>query len=262
MGATKKIDFLDPGVIAVFVAAVVSDMTFLGIVAIAIPGIGFPIAAMIVIIHYVTVGIVVSVLWKDIRGLFADLVFILCMVLPLPLITAGIILGIILSNKIIAFVTETVVIQGIAAATGGAGEGLEAGALAAEGAEAAAEAGAAAAEGAEAAATAGEAATAAGEAAAEGAGTAAEAGEEAAERAMEGAEERPPMENLQEEMTEKMPEPEPETPPEETRQPSAKEKAEDLLEKGHKIAQKLDEGKDQEEDQEEGNPAQKYDQAA
>lgn len=226
-----EIDYTDPAIIMGFVLAVICDGAFLGLIGIAIPGVGLAIAMFVVGAHYLFGIVLLAMLIGKLHGWLAKLLFVLAVVLPLPLLTIGIILGIILSNKLIAFVAEQVIIQGIAVATAGAGEALEAGAVAEAGVETAGvavEAAAEAAEGAEAVGQAGEAISQAGEAAGgvggapgAGMGTPAEAeegmagegGEEAAkeaeiEKQLEAEAEREPEELEREKLLEKMPEPE------------------------------------------------------
>ena len=249
-------DLFDPLIISVFVLAAMSDMFSLGMIGLAIPLVGLFLGGVAIVVHYVTAILIASLMWKKVRGLFADLVFIVCLILPGPWLLIGVILGIVLSNKVVAFVAETVVIQAIAGATGGAGEGLEAGAAAAEGLGAAAEAGGAAMEAGGAAMEAGEAAggmAEAGEAAGEMAEAGGDAAQTAAEKAMESASEQAPMEELQEKVLEEVPE---EVSPKEIPKPpeaSPSEKAQEFLDKGHDIANRLDQGKDENVDEDTGN---------
>lgn len=207
----KKIDFLDPLTIMFFIAAWISDLAFLGMIGLAIPVVGLAVAAAILLVHYVCGLFLLVVFWGKTSGWMPKLILLLAWIIPMPLLGAGIMWAIITSNKIVALIVETVAIQAIAIATGGAGEALEVGAVAAEGAEVAAtaaegvetaaevaEAGETAAQGAE-----------AGEAAVQGAETAGSSAESIDE--MAAREEGSPMENLQEELEEPQADQEPNT---------------------------------------------------
>ncbi len=130
-----------------YIMGSLSDLSFLGIVGLVVPGIGLAIAMFILGAHYFLGLIIIAFLWRKAQGWLANGILLISWILPLPLLTTGIVLAIIASNKIAALIIETVAIQAVAIATGGAGEALEAGAVATEGAEVAATA----AEGAEAA---------------------------------------------------------------------------------------------------------------
>src|ERR1700685_3143251 len=143
----EKIDLFNPGVVMAFIAAALSDFTGIFLIGIAIPGIGITIGAAFAACHYIAAGIVGAFFWHKTRGWLAKLALGLAILLPLPLLTLGIILGIIFSNKIAALLGEQIIILGIAAATAGAGTALEAGAVAEAGTEGAIVAGEAATEG-------------------------------------------------------------------------------------------------------------------
>ncbi|HEY5221279.1 MAG TPA: hypothetical protein VIJ29_04025 [Candidatus Paceibacterota bacterium] len=170
---------------------VISDVSFLGLIGLVIPGVGVAIAMFVLLAHYFFGIIVLAFFWGKSHGWLPKVLLVLAWILPLPLLTVGLILAIIASNKFGAFLVEQAGIQLVALATAGAGEAIEAGAVVAEGAEAAG----AAAEGAEAVgATAGGAAAeagtagageAAGDAAATGEAGAAEAGEDFYENPLE-----------------------------------------------------------------------------
>lgn len=133
-----KIDFLDPGTIMFFIMGVVSDFLFLGLLGVLIPGIGLAIGAFVIGAHYFF-GLIVFVFFlSKTHGWLPKVILLLAWILPLPLLTIGLVLAIIGSNKIGALIIETVAIQVIAVATGGGGELLEAGAVGAEGVEVAA----------------------------------------------------------------------------------------------------------------------------
>ncbi len=193
--------------------AFMADLCFMGMVGLLIPGVGLAIAMFVLGAHYLIGLIIVVYFWGKTHGLLPKALLVWGWIVPLPALTIGLILTIIASNKIGetlleagALLVETVVIQGIAIGTGGAGEALELGAVAAEGVEVGAEV-------AEVGATAAEGVAAAGEAvgAGEAAGTAGEVGAgvgEAGTEAGEGAaqagggvdlepeEEKNPIENL------------------------------------------------------------------
>ncbi len=217
----KLTDFFDPIVQLAIGLAVAGDILF-----IVLP------------LRYIFAVIIGIVLWQGMKGFLTKFVFIICLVLPLPLMTIGTILGIILSNGVVRMIATQVAIQALSVATVGGAEVLEVGAVAetaAAGAEAVAGTAAAAAEagavGAEAAA-----------AGAEVAGTAAEAGVGAVEEAA-GAIPKPVGPSAQ------PPEmPGPQAQPEEAKKPSLKERA-----KG-KVVEKIKE-KLAEDIAEEGGPS-------
>lgn len=264
----NKIDWLNPGTIMFFIMAAVSDFLFLGLIAILIPGIGLAIALFILGAHYLFGIIILAFSWGRTRGWMPKMFLILAWVIPLPLLSMGVVLAIASSNKFVAIVIEQAAIQVVAVATEGAGEALEAGAVAAEGVELAATA----AESAEAVEAAG--------AAAEGAGTAGgvatESGTQSAEAAAEGAEnaeevdtlepkeEKNPIENLGEDLdnppednfSEGSEGDEEEAEAEESEQESRREKAKKQVKKVIDIADSTNKQEDEEEEDEnqEGQP--------
>jgi hypothetical protein len=139
----KKIDIFDPAIIMAFLLAISSDFCFVFLIGAIIPGVGIAIIAFIVGLHYFLGVVLLPLFWSKAHGFLAKLSLILAILLPLPLLTIGIILSIALSNKFVAFVA----VQLLAAATGGLGEVAEVGAageIATEGAEAGVELGEAA----------------------------------------------------------------------------------------------------------------------
>ena len=150
----NKIDPFSPAVVMAFIVAFLGDISF-----------------FLILTHWIAGFIVLAVLWHRMKGFLPKFILVLCAIIPLPILTIGILFGSLISNKAIAFLAEQVAIQLVAVATGGAGEALEGAALAEEG-------GAAAVEGIEASAAAAETATAA-ESAATAAAEAAEASETA-----------------------------------------------------------------------------------
>lgn len=136
----EKIDFLGPAFIMAVIAALMSDFAFIFLLALPIPIIGFAIALIVIMFHYFAGLIVLFFVFLKLKHLMPKLVLLLSIILPLPFLSIGMVLAIILQNRIIEFVVTQVAIQAIAVATAGAGEILEAGAVAEAGA-AAAEAG-------------------------------------------------------------------------------------------------------------------------
>ncbi len=197
MDEENKIELFDPATIVFFVAAFLIDLSFLGLFGLLIPGVGLAIAMFVLLAHWSFGLVLLFYFWGKTNGLVPKAILIIFWIVPLPL-TLGLILMVVTSNPVGAFVFEQVAIQAVAVATAGAGEALEAGAAVAEGAEAAATV----AEGAEAAGTAAEGAEAVGGVAEVGEATAG-AGTEAGQ-AVEGMdltpEERNPMENLREDL--------------------------------------------------------------
>lgn len=215
------------------------------------------ISFFLVITHWIAGIIILFVFWPRFKGWLPKLNFALCVIVPLPVLIIGIIQGIILSNKLIAFLAEQVAIQTVAIFTGGAGEALEAGALGAEAAEtgvAVAEAGGAtAAEAGEigaAAAEAGEAGTAAGEMAGGGAAAGgAETGAAGTGKAPAGTEGEIKPEKASERTTERGPEGEAQG------KPSEEESARETLREKVKEGLATPEEQKQEEEEEESEEA-------
>ena len=214
----EKIDITSPEFVLAMVVSFMSDLGMVfGILALLIPIIGLPIIALALVFHYIGGFFVGFLMLHKTQGWLAKLALGAGILIPLPLLTIGIIAAIILSNKLIAFITEQAAIAAIAVATGGAGLALEGaaatGEVAAAGAEIAATGGKIAAEGAKVAGAAAKVAE-GGEAAA-GAGAAEEVGatETAAEEAIKGVPEealgveKEPWEKVKEVM-ENLPQPE------------------------------------------------------
>jgi hypothetical protein len=200
----KKIDPFSSQVVMGFIVAILGDFTF-----------------FLIITHWIAGIIVLFIFWPRFKGPLAKFLLVACFLVPLPILTIGIILGIILSNKILMFLAEQAAVVVVTLATAGAGAAAEGAVVAGEAAEAG---GAALAEAGEAAAEAGEVAAeasvegveAAGEGAAEAAGESATEvgaqegvgggaeGESSAEKGvdLETAEEKNPMENLENELEE------------------------------------------------------------
>ena len=80
-------------------------------------------------IRYILAVFIGFTLWPGLRGFITKLLFILGLVLPLPLMTIGEILGVLLSNS---FIRGVVVAVAVGVLTGGVGTLAEAGALALE----------------------------------------------------------------------------------------------------------------------------------
>jgi len=117
----KLTDFTDPLIQLAIGMAIAADVLFI-----------------IIPIRYIFAVIVAIVLWPGMRGLVTKIIFVLCLVLPLPLMTIGAVLGVLLSNALVRAIAIQLGIQVVAALTAGAGEVLEVGAVGAAGAEAAA----------------------------------------------------------------------------------------------------------------------------
>ncbi len=189
-------DITDIGVIAGFLAAVLGDFAFVFCIGVLIPGIGLAFLAGILFAHYFAGILMGAFFLPKAQGWLAKLAVILAILIPLPLLTVGVVLGVLLSNKFVAFFAKQAIIQGVALATAGAGEALEGAEVAEVGAEAAAtatEAAGALAEGAEG----------SGVAAQEMAGGAGQAGEtttEAAEGAAKSPEEMAHEEEIEKEL--------------------------------------------------------------
>jgi len=220
----EPIDLFGPGMIMAYAAAGIGDLTFIFIIT-----------------HYIC-GLMAfgmflpkSKGWGFFGKVILILVFAIAFIIPLPLLSLALLIGILLSNKMVRGAVEVGAGIVVAVATGGAGAVVEGAVIAGE----AAEVGVAAVEIGEAAAVAGEATVATGEAA----GAAAEAGEAASaagEAAQAGPEafgqKGPPMEELQKELTGS--EPVTEAPPENKGLQRMKEtykKVQDIKEKYDKV---------------------------
>ena len=108
----KLTDFLDPIVQMAIGLSLFADILFI-----------------IIPIRYIFAVIVAMVLWSGMRGFATKLIFVIALVLPLPLMTVGSILAVLLSNSFIRFLAVQL---GIAVLTGGVGTLAEAGAFLAE----------------------------------------------------------------------------------------------------------------------------------
>ena len=127
----KKIDFLGPAFIMAVIAALMSDFAFLFLLALFIPIIGLIIALMVIMFHYFAGLIVLFLIFPKLKHLIPKGVFLLSIILPLPFLTVGIVLAIILQNRIIEFIVTQAALTAITVATGGAGAPLQAGVTAA-----------------------------------------------------------------------------------------------------------------------------------
>jgi hypothetical protein len=171
-GQENKINLFEPGTLVFFIMAFIADLFLLGLLGLAIPGVGLAIAMFVLMTHWGVGLVIVFYFWGKSHGWLAKLILSLFWILPLPLML-GLILMVVASNKIGAILIEQAAILAITAATAGAGVVLETGAVAAEGAEVAT--------------TVAEGAEAAG-AVVEGTGAVAEAGGVTAEAGAQGAE--------------------------------------------------------------------------
>ncbi len=141
----EKIDFLGPAFIMAVLAALISDFAFIFLLALIIPIIGLVVASMVIMFHYFAGLIVLFFVFLKLKHFIPRGVLLLAMILPLPLLSVGMVLAIILQNRIIETIVTQAALTAVTVATGGAGAGVQAGVTAAR-------AGAAAAKGAEAAA--------------------------------------------------------------------------------------------------------------
>jgi len=219
----KLTDFTDPLIQLAIGMAIAADILFI-----------------IIPIRYIFAVIVAIVLWPGMRGLVTKIIFVLCLVLPLPLMTIGAVLGVLLSNALVRAIAIQLGIIAVGALTAGTG------AVAGEAALAAGETAAVGAEVAAGAAATAEAGVAVG---AEAAGAAAEAGVGAVGEAA-GAIPKPVGPAAQ---PPKMPGPQAQ--PEEVKKPSFRERVkEKVIKKGkEELAEKLaEEGGPEKKQKEEG----------
>jgi hypothetical protein len=180
------IDFFSPATIMFFVMAIMADGLFLGIFGVAIPAVGLAILMYILIGHYLIGFVACAFFWGKTKGIATKIILFIAWLLPLPLLSGGLVVAIFLSTKVGQEIVEiaekeikeeaeaAILAAAVVAApeTGGtslaAAGAVEGGTVVAvEGGVAVAEGGAAVAEGAA--------------AAGEGVGAAAEAGAEGAE---------------------------------------------------------------------------------
>lgn len=134
-----KLDIFNPAFIMGFIVALISDISFLFLLALAIPVVGIVVAIFILTGHYIAGIIVGFLVFQKTNGSLAKLALGLAIILPLPLLTIGILLAILLSNSFVRFAAEQAAIAAIGAATGGAGAVAAKSAVATEGAAVAAE---------------------------------------------------------------------------------------------------------------------------
>lgn len=210
MDEENKIEAFNPATIMFGIMAVMSDLFFLALIGLVIPAVGLAIALFVLLAHYFFGLIILVFFWGKTKGWLAKALLLLGWILPLPLLTTGLVLAIIASNKIGAIIIEQAAVLVVAVATGPGGLAAEGAAISAETAEGAevvaegVEIASSVAEGAEAAGAAGEAATEGAEAGAEATGGGVEAGETAKmapSDELASPEEGNPMENLQEELS-------------------------------------------------------------
>src|SRR3989344_2724924 len=134
-GEDQKIDYFGPAIIMSLVFAAFSDALWLGMIAVAIPGIGIAIAGAIILVHYLVGLMVLGGLFSKLKGIFPKLVLFLGVILPLPTTALGLILGIAMQNKLVEFLVTQAVLTAVAPGAGNVAGAAARGALAA-GAEA------------------------------------------------------------------------------------------------------------------------------
>ncbi len=138
----NPIDWFDPAVVIALTSAFIADLSFILALGVVIPVVGLVFLAFAIGGRLIGGIIAAAIIWGKTQGWIPKLVLLITTLQPIPfpfpVITLGVFLAIILSNKAIAFITEQVAIQAVAIFTGGAGEALEAGAVAGAGAEGAA----------------------------------------------------------------------------------------------------------------------------
>lgn len=134
----RKIDFLGPAFIMAMIAASVSDFAFLFLFALIIPVIGFAIALMVVMLHYFTGLLLLFLIFPQLKHLIPKLTLILLIILPLPLLAIGMILAIIMQNRIIETIVTQAALTAITVLTEGTAAPLQVGVTAARAATTAA----------------------------------------------------------------------------------------------------------------------------
>lgn len=118
-------DFSNPGFVMAAIMAAASDFAFIFIIGLLIPGVGLVIAAGVGLFHYLAGAVVLGLTFHNLKHFIPKLILALAVLLPLPLLSIGLILAIIAQNRLVEFVITQTAIQAIAFATGGAGEVLE-----------------------------------------------------------------------------------------------------------------------------------------
>lgn len=118
----EKLDYFSPVFIMAFMMAVMTDAVFLpGILALAIPAVGIVIAAFAILGHYAT-GIAVGLLiLPKVQHAIPKFVLLLGILLPLPTLSIGILLAVIMQNRLIEVLATQAAIAAVGAVTGGAG---------------------------------------------------------------------------------------------------------------------------------------------
>lgn len=158
----EGIDFFNPAIVMALLMAVMSDAAFITLPFWFVPAIGLVIAAVVLLFHYFAAFFLFFLVLPKLRHFIPKLVFFIALILPLPTLSLGIILALILQNRLIealAVEAATQVVAGALAATGvgapaaaaveAAGQTAAVGATTLETGVAATEAGAAATEAAE-----------------------------------------------------------------------------------------------------------------
>ena len=82
----EKLDIFNPAFIMGFIMALMSDISFLFLLTLAIPVIGLVIAIFILLGHYIVGFIVGFLVFPRTRGILAKLALGLAIILPLPLL--------------------------------------------------------------------------------------------------------------------------------------------------------------------------------
>lgn len=127
----EKIDFLGPAFIMAVMAALMSDFAFIFLLALVIPVIGLVIASMVIMFHYFAGLIVLFFIFLKLKHLIPKGVLLLAIILPLPFLSVGMVLAIILQNRIIEFIVTQAALTALTVATGGVAAPIQAGVIAA-----------------------------------------------------------------------------------------------------------------------------------
>ncbi len=130
----KKIDYLGPRFIMAIITSLISDASLLiTILFLVIPLVGLmtiPFLIMALLFHYFFAGtILLFAIYPKLKHLMPKIALILAILIPFPSLTVGVVLAIILQNRIIEFVITQ---AAIAVATGGVGNVVSAGAVVAK----------------------------------------------------------------------------------------------------------------------------------
>ncbi|MBI4059452.1 hypothetical protein HY406_00095 [Candidatus Giovannonibacteria bacterium] len=148
----EGIDYFNPAIVMAFLMVAMSDAAFLTFFFWFVPVVGLMLGVLVVGFHYFASFFLLFLILPKLKHLIPKIVLFIVLVLPLPLLSVGILVALLLQNRLIealAIEAATQVVAGALAATGAgvpAAAAVEAGGQAAAAGTKAVEAGAAIAE--------------------------------------------------------------------------------------------------------------------